>query len=84
MMQVGDFNSLEDWVSYLVNLKIQLETLSSTHITWWTHKNPYGCWICDLILLVNKWEDIYYPTKSIKNDLIKDKVSKPKKSGAIK
>lgn len=29
----------------------QLEALASTHIGWYTHKNPYGCWICDLILL---------------------------------
>lgn len=30
---------------------IVLEKLSSTHIAWFTHKNPYGCWICDLISL---------------------------------
>lgn len=30
---------------------IGMEQLASTHITWYTHKNPYGCWICDLFLL---------------------------------
>lgn len=25
-----------------------MEELSATHITWFTHKNPYGCWICDM------------------------------------
>lgn len=28
-----------------------IEQLASTHIGWYTHKNPYGCWICDLVLL---------------------------------
>lgn len=28
-----------------------MEQLASTHITWYTHKNPYGCWICDMFLL---------------------------------
>lgn len=28
-----------------------LEQLLSTHIKWFTHKNPYGCSICDLLNL---------------------------------
>lgn len=28
-----------------------LEKQLSTHIGWFTHKNPYGCSICDLLLL---------------------------------
>lgn len=28
-----------------------MEELAATHITWFTHKNPYGCWICDLFQL---------------------------------
>ena len=28
-----------------------MEELAATHITWFTHKNPYGCWICDLFVL---------------------------------
>lgn len=31
-----------------------MEELASTHITWYTHKNPYGCWICDLFLLTRR------------------------------
>lgn len=34
----------------LFSLLTAYETLASTHITWFTHKNPYGCWICDLLL----------------------------------
>jgi len=28
-----------------------LESQLSTHIKWFTHKNPYGCSICDLLNL---------------------------------
>ncbi len=73
----NDFESLMDWTNYLVKLKQEIETLGSTHIRWYTHKNPYGCWICDLFRLLEKWEDIYYP-KSPKIDMNQDLVeSKP-------
>ncbi len=29
-----------------------LENLSEGHKIWFTHKNPYGCWICDSLLLL--------------------------------
>lgn len=32
------------WERYLV-----VEQQAGTHIKWFTHKNPYGCWICDLL-----------------------------------
>lgn len=28
-----------------------IEQQASTHISWFTHRNPYGCWICDLLQL---------------------------------
>lgn len=40
----------EDLVRELRTLLDEYQTLSQTHITWFTHKNPYGCWICDLLL----------------------------------
>lgn len=36
-----------------------METLASTHITWYTHKNPYGCWICDMFLLTQRLIDTF-------------------------
>lgn len=36
-----------------------MEELASTHITWYTHKNPYGCWICDLFLLSRRLLDTF-------------------------
>lgn len=44
----------EDPFDYLKRAQerlLALENLLSTHITWFTHKNPYGCTICDLIQL---------------------------------
>ncbi len=85
MMQEGDFHNMEEWVNYLIATHRDLETLSSTHIRWYTHKNPYGCWICDLNILLDKWEDIYYP-KSVKKVMnkAKDDTTKGKKTGVIK
>ncbi len=81
MLSEDDFENLTDWSNYLVKLHLELETLSSTHIRWYTHKNPYGCWICDLFLLLNKWEDLYYPKLS-KIDMNQD--SCPVNKGEIK
>lgn len=36
-----------------------METLASTHITWYTHKNPYGCWICDMFVAFQKVIDSF-------------------------
>jgi hypothetical protein len=49
--QIGE---KEDPFEYLKMSEARLrgmEELASTHITWFTHKNPYGCWICDLFAL---------------------------------
>lgn len=44
-------NEGEDIFAYMdrINeLAVHLETVATTHIKWFTHKNPYGCWICDI------------------------------------
>lgn len=61
MLLEGDFDNTQDWVNYLSKMNQELQTLSSGHIRWYTHKNPYGCWICDTFKLLDKWEDLYYP-----------------------
>ncbi len=81
MLNAQDFSNLEDWTNYLVQMHRELETLSSGHIRWYTHKNPYGCWICDYNILIDKWEDIYYP-KSPKISM--NKVLDTKENDAIK
>ncbi len=51
-----DFNRIEsegldEYLTRMVDQITSLENLSDTHTIWFTHKNPYGCWICDLIQL---------------------------------
>ncbi len=46
---------IEDFSEYLTRMSdhvTSLENLSQSHTIWFTHKNPYGCWICDLLLLL--------------------------------
>ncbi len=83
MLTENDFENLLDWTNYLVKMKLEIETLSSTHIRWYTHKNPYGCWICDVFRLLEKWEDIYYP-KFPKIDMNQDLVGSSTDEGEIK
>lgn len=49
-----------------VRLKLIANHMSTPHIAWYTHKNPYGCWICDLIVMaIDMEEEInLYKTKS--------------------
>ncbi len=45
----------EDFTEYLTRMSdhiTSLENLSEGHKIWFTHKNPYGCWICDSLLLL--------------------------------
>lgn len=61
--------SMEDlrvFLSTYRELSNALELLSSPHIMWFTHKNPYGCWICDLKqalrILIDTVTDCLYPS----------------------
>ncbi len=74
MLLQGDFSNLLDYVNYLVAQRQQLESLSDTHRKWYTHKNPYGCWICDIFRIMIQWEDLYYPSP-LKSDMNKDSES---------
>jgi len=28
---------------------------------WYTHKNPYGCWICDIIFIIEQLRTLIVP-----------------------
>ena len=30
---------------------------SEGHRMWYTHKNPYGCWICDVLFIIETLRD---------------------------
>lgn len=53
------FNDRREFYAALLE---RIRHSSEGHIGWHTHKNPYGCWICDLLLLcqtlMNYLEDI--------------------------
>ncbi len=77
MLLQGDFDNLTDYTNYLVARRQELESHSDTHRKWYTHKNPYGCWICDSFSLLLQWEDLYYPSplKNVMNKVEETKVS---------
>ncbi len=74
MLLQGDFDNLTDYTGYLVARRQEIESMSDTHRKWYTHKNPYGCWICDMFQLMIQWEDLYYPSP-LKSDMNKDSES---------
>lgn len=46
--ELADYDDYRRYYEGLEAEVIALESLSSVHIRWYTHKNPYGCWICDM------------------------------------
>lgn len=48
------FDNPSNISEFITNIELLVEKLehlrivSDTHRRWFTHKNPYGCWICDL------------------------------------
>lgn len=64
--KIGDRQDPHDYLKQCMERTMAMEALASTHIAWFTHKNPYGCWICDLILqtyrLIDSFEDFLGPS----------------------
>ena len=66
----------DEYLTRVCAIVTEYEQLSEGHIRWFTHKNPYGCWICDVFSLLRKIveeveilernqgdkEDIIYPS----------------------
>ncbi len=36
----------------------KLEWQSEGHRMWYTHKNPYGCWICELLQICRRLREL--------------------------
>jgi len=45
----GDGEALDKWLSRISEHFSKLEWQSEGHRMWYTHKNPYSCWICELL-----------------------------------
>ncbi len=41
--------SLQDYLERMHEHVQKLRWQSEGHRQWYTHKNPYGCWICELL-----------------------------------
>ncbi len=41
--------SIEDYLARMAEHVKKLRWQSEGHRQWYTHKNPYGCWICELL-----------------------------------
>jgi len=45
----GAGETLGSYIERLSELNSKLRWQSDGHIRWYTHKNPYGCWICEAL-----------------------------------
>jgi len=45
----GDGETGESHRARLIEYISRIEWQSEGHRMWYTHKNPYGCWICELL-----------------------------------
>lgn len=52
--QIGDNQDPYEYLDVCTERLRIIETNLSTHIKWFTHKNPYGCSICDVLNLLEK------------------------------
>ncbi len=52
----GDGETLGSYLERLAEHISKLEWQSEGHRQWYTHKNPYGCWICELLQICRALE----------------------------
>lgn len=57
--KIGDRQDPTDYLKQCMERTMAMEALAAGHIAWFTHKNPYGCWICDLILQMYRLIDSF-------------------------
>ena len=77
----GDGEQVEAYTGRMRDFVQQLEWRSDGHRFWYTHKNPHGCWICDLIFTIEQYRGCIEsmvqstnndPTADNRSDLIDD------------
>lgn len=65
----------EDADSYLGRVReyiSKLEWQSEGHRLWYTHKNPYGCWICEILQVCRELETLCMDRSRTDGDDIDD------------
>ena len=53
-----DGEDLDSYVRRLDEYIQRLDWQSEGHRQWYTHKNPYGCWICDVFFIIGQIRDV--------------------------
>jgi len=54
----GDGEAILPYLGRLDEHISKLEWQSEGHRMWYTHKNPYGCWICELLQIIGQLREI--------------------------
>ena len=54
----GDDEAVGTYLERLDEHISKLEWQSEGHRMWYTHKNPYGCWICELLQIIGQLRDL--------------------------
>lgn len=64
----GDGETSESYLGRLREYISKLEWQSEGHRLWYTHKNPYGCWICELLQVSRELETLYMDRRGDEGD----------------
>jgi len=64
----GDGETLSSYHDRINEVLRKLEWQSEGHRMWYTHKNPYGCWICELLQVGQQLLDCILPERGSDND----------------
>ncbi len=56
-LERGTGETLESYIKRLSEHISKLRWQSEGHRQWYTHKNPYGCWICELLQITEIMRD---------------------------
>lgn len=54
----GDTESNASYCERILAVIQRLEWQSDGHRMWYTHRNPYGCWICEIQQITRQLLDI--------------------------
>ncbi len=58
-LERGDGETSKSYLDRLGEHISKLRWQSEGHRQWYTHKNPYGCWICELLQVSELLRDYY-------------------------
>lgn len=57
-LERGAGETVESYYDRLAEFLSRIRWQSEGHRQWYTHKNPYGCWICELLQIGELYRDI--------------------------